>query len=189
MKQNRYKNPVKGKAILLGVTGSIACYKACEITSQLTQQDANITVVMTRSALEFVNPLSFQTLSRNRVYYDMFDTNYTFDCRHISLAEKCDLIVIAPATANIIGKIANGIADDLLSTTIMSAKKPVIIAPAMNTNMLNNPIVIENINKLKNLGYIFIEPEKGYLACGTVGEGRLADINVIIDKIKQTLKK
>lgn len=189
MKQKKHKNPLKEKEILLCVTGSIACYKACEITSQLTQLGANVTVVMTRSAIEFVKPLTLQTLSRNKVYYDMFDTNYNFECRHITLSEKCNIIVIAPATANIIGKIANGIADDLLSATVMSTKKPVIIAPAMNTNMLNNPIVLENINKLKKYGYIFVEPERGYLACGKVGEGRLADVNVIIETIKETLLK
>ncbi|MFH1226972.1 MAG: bifunctional phosphopantothenoylcysteine decarboxylase/phosphopantothenate--cysteine ligase CoaBC [Planctomycetota bacterium] len=179
---------LKDKEIILGVTGSIAAYKAAEIASKLVQAKANVTVVMTESAARFVTPLTFQTISHNRVLVDMFDPEYEYNPRHISLANKADLLLIAPATANIIGKIASGIADDLLSTLAMSVKSPIMIAPAMNVNMYKNKIVQKNIAFLKKEGYKFIEPETGYLACGAAGQGRLAAIDAIIKKVTSILE-
>lgn len=184
---------LKGKNILVGVTGGIAAYKSAEMVSQLHQHGANVKVIMTRSATEFVTPLTFQTLSHNPVYTNMFNHfppgAERYDPKHISLADEADLLLIAPATANIIGKIANGIADDLLSTVVMSVKCPVLVAPAMNETMYHHPVVQENIGKLRKLGYKFISPEKGYLACGKVGEGRLASIETIIAAVIKLLGK
>lgn len=181
------KELLKGKNILIGVTGSIAAYKAAEIVSQLFQQGAQIKVIMTKYAAQFVLPLTFQTLSHNQVYLDMFEKVEQYNPAHISLAEESDLMLIAPATANIIGKIASGIADDFLSTVVMSVKCPVLIAPAMNDRMYHNPIVQENIKRLEKLGYIFISPEKGYLACQKTGEGRLASLETIINALTNAL--
>ncbi|KXZ39596.1 phosphopantothenoylcysteine decarboxylase / phosphopantothenate--cysteine ligase [Alkalithermobacter thermoalcaliphilus JW-YL-7 = DSM 7308] len=178
---------LKGKNIVIGITGGIAVYKSCDIVSRLKKLNANVYVIMTRSATEFVTPLTFQSLSQNYVVVDMFKEPKTWDIEHISLAQKADLFLIAPATANIIGKIANGIADDMLSTTVMATKAPVLIAPAMNTNMYENKIVQSNIKKLKELGYDFIDPEEGRLACGDVGKGKLASPEVIVDKIVKEL--
>lgn len=177
---------LKGKKILIGVTGGIAAYKAAEIVSQLSQKGADVKVIMTKAATEFVTPLTFQTLSHNPVYIEMF-SGYEVNPKHISLADEADLLLIAPATANIIGKIAHGIADDLLSTVVMSVKCPVLIAPAMNDNMYKNPIVQDNIKRLKKLGYKFIPPEKGHLACQKIAEGRLASIETIINSILRIL--
>lgn len=171
----------ENKTIVIGVTGGIAAYKALDIISSLKKKNIEIHVIMTKSATEFVSPLSFQALSQNMVIVDMFEEPRSWEIQHISLAKKADLMLIVPATANIIGKVANGIADDMLSTTIMAAKAPVIFAPAMNTNMYNNPIVQDNIKKLKDFGYIFINPSKGRLACGDEGEGKLADTGLICD--------
>ncbi|MEW6027215.1 MAG: flavoprotein [Planctomycetota bacterium] len=169
-----------GKQIAIGVTGSIAAYKAAELVSYFNQQGANVTVVMTGAATKFVTPLTFQTLSHNRVITDIFSQDYEYDPQHIALAEKLDALLIAPASANIIGKIASGIADDALSTLVMSLKaSKVVIAPAMNERMYLNPIVQDNIKRLKKQGYHFVEPEKGHLACGS-GLGRLADLGTII---------
>lgn len=170
---------LKNKNIVLGVSGGIAAYKACELTSRLKKLNADVSVIMTRSAAKFVTPLTFQSLSLNLVTVDMFETPKYWEVEHISLAKLADVFVIAPATANIIGKLANGIADDMLSTTVMATRAPVIIAPAMNTNMYENPVVQRNIQTLKSLGYIFVEPEEGRLACGDVGKGRMAAPEVI----------
>jgi phosphopantothenoylcysteine decarboxylase / phosphopantothenate---cysteine ligase len=167
------------KTVVVGVCGGIAAYKALDVISQLKKKEFNVHVIMTKSAAEFVTPLSFQTLSQNMVVTDMFAEPKAFEIQHISLAKKADLMLIVPATANIIGKVANGIADDMLSTTIMATTAPVIFAPAMNTNMYNNIIVKENINKLKKLGFSFISPDSGRLACGDFGEGKLADTKLI----------
>ncbi|MFL0247003.1 bifunctional phosphopantothenoylcysteine decarboxylase/phosphopantothenate--cysteine ligase CoaBC [Candidatus Clostridium stratigraminis] len=167
------------KTVVVGVCGGIAAYKALDVVSRLKKKNFNVHVIMTKSAAEFVTPLSFQSLSQNMVTTDMFAEPKAFEIQHISLAKKADLMLIVPATANIIGKVANGIADDMLTTTIMATTAPVVFAPAMNTNMYNNPIVKENINKLKKLNYIFISPESGRLACGDVGEGKLADTKLI----------
>ena len=174
------KNQFKGREIGIGVTGSIAAYKTAELVSYLSQQGANVTVVMTAGAAKFVTPLTFQTLSHNKVITDLFSADYEFDPQHIALAEKLDALLIAPASGNIIGKIASGIADDALSTLVMSVKASrVIIAPAMNERMYLNPIVQDNIKCLKKQGYHFIEPAKGHLVCGS-GIGRLADFDTII---------
>lgn len=177
------------KHILLGVTGSIAAYKACEIVRGLQRQNTNVTVVMTKEAKEFVTPLTFASLSQNRVYDDMFlkDT-IDWDIEHVSLAEKADVLLIAPATANIIGKLACGIADDLLSCVAMATKAPIVIAPAMNDGMYTNKIVQENIKKLESHGIYFVSPVKGRLACGSVGQGHLADVEAIVKKVCALLK-
>ncbi|SHH17255.1 bifunctional phosphopantothenoylcysteine decarboxylase/phosphopantothenate--cysteine ligase CoaBC [Clostridium grantii] len=175
------------KTVVIGVTGGIAAYKALDLVSKLKKSNFNVHVIMTKSAAEFVNPLSFQSLSQNFVIKDMFEDPKTWDIEHISLAKKADVMIICPATVNIIGKVANGIADDMLSTTIMATKAPVIFAPAANSNMYLNAIVQDNINKLKGFGYKFIEPDSGRLACGDEGKGKLANIDVILENIKTTL--
>ena len=175
------------KNIAIGVTGGIAVYKALDVISRLRKRNIGIHVIMTKSACEFVNPLSFQSLSQNMVITDMFNEPKHWEIQHISLAKKADLMLIVPATANIIGKIANGIADDMLSTTIMATKAPVVFAPAMNTNMYTNPIVENNINKLKEYGYKFIEPEAGRLACGDTGKGKLANTELIAEIVESML--
>ncbi|WP_346886398.1 bifunctional phosphopantothenoylcysteine decarboxylase/phosphopantothenate--cysteine ligase CoaBC [Clostridium sp. UBA4395] len=171
------------KNVVVGVTGGVAVYKALDVISRLKKKDINVDVIMTKSACEFVTPLSFQSLSQNAVIKNMFDEPKVFEIQHISLAKKADVLVVVPATANIIGKVANGIADDMLSTTIMATNAKVIFAPAMNTNMYNNPIVKENIKKLKSYGYEFINPSSGRLACGDVGDGKLADTEEIAEMI------
>lgn len=167
------------KNVVLGVCGGIAAYKALDVVSTLRKKGINVDVIMTEHAAEFVTPLTFQSLSYNAVIVDMFEEPKVWEIQHISLAKKADLILVVPATANIIGKVANGIADDMLSTTIMASKAPVIFAPAMNTNMLENPIVQQNIDKLKSFGYEFIEPTSGRLACGDEGKGKLPDPKLI----------
>lgn len=179
---------LKGKKVVLGVTGGIAAYKACELVSRLKKQNADVHVIMTASAAQFVTPLTFQSLSLNQVAVDIFEAPKYWEIEHISLAKLADVIVIAPATANIIGKLACGIADDMLSTTVMATKAKVIIAPAMNTNMYNNSVVQSNIKHLKELGYNFVEPEEGRLACGDSGRGKLADPAVIENAIIDMLK-
>ena len=174
---------LKNKTVVLGVTGGIAVYKALDLISRLRKRDITVHVIMTKSATQFVSPLSFQSLSQNMVISDMFAEPKAWEIQHISLAQKADLLAVVPATANIIGKIANGIADDMLSTTIMATNAPVVFAPAMNCNMYNNSIVQENITKLKKHGYDFIEPVKGRLACGDEGIGKLADTSLIEEAI------
>lgn len=176
--------------VLLGVTGSIAAYKAAEITSRLTKKDCNVDIILTEGGSKFITPLTLQTLSKNKVYMDMFEEITPSEVKHISLAKKADLVLIAPATANIIGKIAWGIADDFLSTVVMAAanKTPVYIAPAMNTEMYENPIVQENIERLSKRGYHFIEPKASLLACGDLGKGALADVDQIVDVVLKALK-
>lgn len=178
---------LKDKNIVLGITGGIAAYKALELARLLVKKGANVYPVMTKSAAEFIAPLSFQTLSGNPVFTELFDAARDASIRHIDIAEKGDLIIIAPATANIIGKAANGIADDLLTTIIMASKCPKLFAPAMNVNMYENPIVQKNISRLKRVGYSFVGPEEGELACGYEGKGRLAQIEDIIDAAEECL--
>lgn len=175
------------KNVVLGVTGGIAVYKALDVVSRLKKHNINVHVIMTESACKFVTPLSFQSLSQNMVVKDMFEEPKSFEIQHISLSHKADLIAVVPATANIIGKVANGIADDMLSTTIMATKAKVIFAPAMNTNMYTNPITQSNIQKLKDYGYGFINPGSGRLACGDIGEGKLADTEIITERILSEL--
>jgi len=166
--------------IIVGVTGGIAAYKACDVVSKLKKLNANIHVIMTESACEFVQPMTFQTLSNNFVINDMFKEPKTWEVEHIELAKRADAFLIVPATANFIGKLAAGIADDMLTTTVMATRAPVIIAPAMNTNMYTNRIVQANIGALQDLGYKFIEPASGRLACGDIGAGKLADVDDIV---------
>ena len=174
---------LKNKTIVLGVTGGIAAYKALELTSKLVKSGAEVKVIMTKSSTEFVTPLSFRSLSKNPVAVDMFDEPKTWEIQHISLAKSADVFVVVPCTANVIGKIACGIADDMLTTTVMAAKAPVLIAPAMNTNMFENPIVQDNIKKLKEYGYNFVMPDTGRLACGDTGQGKLSRVDNIFDEI------
>lgn len=180
---------LKGKKILLGVTGSIAAYKAAEILSLLKKKGADVFVIMTEAASKFIQPLTFCVLSGNPVVDNLFSTNDKIIVKHISLSQWADLILIAPATANIIGKIAQGIADDMLTTTVMASASEVkvIFAPAMNKNMLSNPLYQQNVEKLTSLGYEFIDSEYGQLACGEVGEGRLANIEDIVDTVEYAL--
>jgi phosphopantothenoylcysteine decarboxylase/phosphopantothenate--cysteine ligase len=172
------------KKVLLCVSGGIAAYKAVQLTSKLTQNGFDVKVMMTGNATKFVTPLSFQAISRNDVYTDTFDEKDPAKIAHIDLADWPDVIIIAPATANIIGKLANGIADDMVSTTLLATEKPVFIAPAMNVHMYNHPVVQENIARLKSFGYHFIEPSEGYLACGYVGKGRLEEPEIIVEHVK-----
>ena len=176
------------KCVVIGVTGGIAVYKALDVISALRKKDVEVHVIMTESASKFVNPLTFQSISQNMVVTDMFAEPKAWEIQHISLAQKADLMLIAPATANVIGKISNGIADDMLSTTVMATKAKVLIAPAMNTNMYQNPIVQNNISKLKDFGYKFIEPASGRLACGDIGIGKLADVNTIVERVIEELE-
>jgi len=172
-----------GKNITVGVTGGIAVFKAAQLVSNLAAGGAEVRVMMTRSAQEFVKPLTFQTLSGHQVYTGLFERPAGGSVQHIELATCSDLIVLVPATANIIGKVANGIADDLISTVVMAATCPVLICPAMNVNMYNNRVVQRNLASLRELGYYFVEPGMGRLVCGAEGRGRLADLDVIMEKI------
>ena len=178
---------LNGKTIILGVTGGIAAYKAVELLRLFVKAGADVHVVMTASAREFVGPLTFQTLSGNPVHTELFDLYQESEIGHISLADRADLVLVAPATANLIGKIANGIADDLLSTTIMATKAPVLFAPAMNVNMWENPLYRSNQEKLEDHGYLFIEPASGELACGWEGKGKLPDPQFIFDQAARHL--
>lgn len=180
---------LKNKTVVIGVSGGIAVYKTLDVISRLRKLGVNVNVIMTKSATEFVTPLSFQSLSQNYVVCDMFEDPKTWDVEHISLAKRADVFLIAPATANIIGKIANGIADDMLTTTVMATKAKVLIAPAMNTNMYENPILQRNITTLKELGYNFVEPESGRLACGDTGKGKLASPETIVEEVVKLLSK
>ncbi len=180
---------LKNKTVVIGVSGGIAVYKVCDVVSRLKKLGVNVHVIMTKSATEFVTPLTFQSLSQNYVVCDMFEEPKTWDVEHISLAKKADVFLIAPATANIIGKMACGISDDMLSTTVMATKAKVLIAPAMNTNMYENPIVQRNIDTLRALNYEFIEPESGRLACGDIGKGKLATPENIVEAVVDALIK
>ncbi|MDR0819712.1 MAG: bifunctional phosphopantothenoylcysteine decarboxylase/phosphopantothenate--cysteine ligase CoaBC [Oscillospiraceae bacterium] len=174
--------------IVLGVTGSIAAYKAADIANRLTKDGHAVSVIMTASAAEFITPLTFQTLTKKKVYTEMFDLIDYEDVKHISLAKAADLLLIAPATANIIGKLASGIADDMLSTVAMAVQnKPTLICPAMNTAMYENPAVQSNIEKLRSYGVHFVEPKEALLACGDVGKGALADVEVILETVADFL--
>jgi phosphopantothenoylcysteine decarboxylase/phosphopantothenate--cysteine ligase len=177
------------RTIVLGVTGGIACYKAVELVRLLVKAGFNVRAIMTRGAMEFVTPLTFQTLTGNSVATQTFDLTQESEIGHINLADRADLFVIAPATANIIGKIAGGIADDLLTTVLMATRAPVLIAPAMNIHMYENPIVQENLRKLRRIGYHILDPDEGYLACGYEGKGRLPDPEKIVAEIGRLFQK
>lgn len=174
---------LEGKTVVLCITGGIAAYKAADLTSRLRKLGAKVHIIMTESATHFITPLTLEVLSENRVVTDMFDRAFTWEVEHISLAKCADVFVVAPATANIIGKAAHGIADDMVSTTLMATKAPVVIAPAMNTNMYQNTVVQDNIAALKARGFCFVEPESGRLACGDTGTGKLADPAAIAEAI------
>ncbi len=179
----------KKKNILLGVTGSIAAYKSPQIIRSLQDEKYDVAVVMTAAAGHFITPLTMASISRQKVYGEMFAAQTeTWDKDHISLAEEADAVLVAPATADFIGKAAAGIADDLLTCTVMATRAPVLIAPAMNHGMYLNPIVQDNIRRLKKCGMTFVGPGKGRLACGSSGEGRLADIDDIVRQVKKILK-
>lgn len=178
---------IKGKRIVLGVTGGIAAYKSAELTREFVKKGADVRVIMTRSAEEFITPLTMKTLSGNPVYDDIFFVSKEGDIAHINLAQTADIIVIAPATANIIGKIASGIADDLLSTTVTASKAPVLICPAMNATMYENSIVMSNMERLSQVGYYFTEAAYGELACKTEGAGRLPPLEDIVEKVESIL--
>ena len=174
---------LKGKNVLLAVTGSIAAYKIANLASMLKKLNCNVTVLMTKNASNFINPITFETLTGNKCLIDTFDRNFEYSVEHVSLAKKADVVLIAPASANTIGKIANGIADDMLTTTVMACTCKKIIAPAMNTNMYNNPIVQDNIQKLKHYGMEVITPDTGMLACGDLGEGKMPSEQVLLEYI------
>ena len=174
--------------IVLGVTGGIACYKAVEVVRLLVKAGFEVQVIMTRGAMEFVTPLTFQTLSGNPVATETFNLTQESEIGHINLADNSDLFVIAPATANVIGKIAAGIADDLLTTVLMATRAPVLVAPAMNIHMYENPVLQENLRKLRRIGYHIMDPAEGYLACGYEGKGRLPDPEKIVEEIGRLLK-
>lgn len=177
------------KHILLGVTGGIAAYKACELASALIKQHADVNVIMTENATQFVTPLTFDALTHNRTVTDTFDRQHSYEVEHISLAEKADLLMIAPATANIIAKLANGLADDMLTTTALACTCPKLIAPAMNTNMYNNPATQRNLRQLQADGWEIIGPGSGRLACGAVGKGKLASPETLLEAIDHAIAR
>lgn len=172
-----------GKTVVLGVTGSIAAYKIASLASKLVKLHADMHVLMTQNATNFITPITFETLTGNKCLIDTFDRNFQFDVAHISLAKKADVMLIAPASANVIGKIANGIADDMLTTTVMASTAPVLISPAMNTHMYENPIVQDNLQKLERFGYKIIAPAVGMLACHDVGAGKMPEPEMLLDWI------
>ncbi len=174
---------LKGKRVVLGVTGSIAAYKIANLASALVKLRADVHVIMTKNATNFINPITFETLTKNKCIVETFDRNFVHEVEHVSLADSADIMMIAPASANIIAKMANGIADDMLSTTYLAMRCPVIVAPAMNVNMYNNPIVQDNMEKLKKYNNIVIEPNEGYLACGYTGKGKMPEPEELLSYI------
>ena len=178
---------LKNKVVVVGVTGSIAAYKSAQLVSDLVKEGCEVHVIMTKNALNFINPITFETLTGRKCLVDTFDRNFEYSVTHVSLSQKADIFMIAPASANIIGKIANGIADDMLSTMVMAAKCPVLIAPAMNKYMFMNSVVQENIEKLKRHGYKIISPAVGRLACNDTGIGKLPNVDILIEHIKHEI--
>lgn len=178
---------LKGKTVILGVTGSIAAYKAASLASMLVKQGAEVNVIMTANAVNFINPITFETLTGRKCLVDTFDRNFEFQVEHVSLAKKADLVMIAPTSANVIGKMAGGIADDMLTTTVLACTCPKLVAPAMNTRMFENSIVQENMRKLKNHGFRIISPAVGYLACGDTGAGKMPEPSVLLEYILQEI--
>ena len=174
---------LKGKTVLLGITGSIAAYKIAYLASALHKLHADVHVLMTENATNFINPITFETLTGNKCLVDTFDRNFQFQVEHVSIAKKADVVMIAPASANVIGKLANGLADDMLTTTVMACRSQKILAPAMNTAMYENPVVQDNIRKLKNYGYEVITPASGYLACGDTGAGKMPEPETLLEYI------
>lgn len=180
---------LKGKTVLLGVTGSIAAYKIAYLASALKKLHAQVHVLMTKNATNFINPITFETLTGNKCLVDTFDRNFQFSVEHVSIAKQADVVMIAPASANVIGKLAHGIADDMLTTTIMACKCKKIVSPAMNTNMYENPIVQDNLAILRHYGYEVIEPASGYLACGDTGAGKMPEPEMLLDYILREIAK
>ena len=174
---------LKGKTVLLGITGSIAAYKIAYLASALHKLHADVHVLMTENATNFINPITFETLTGNKCLVDTFDRNFQFQLEHVSIAKKADVVMIAPASANVIGKLANGLADDMLTTTVMACRCQKILAPAMNTAMYENPVVQDNIRKLKTYGYEVITPASGYLACGDTGAGKMPEPETLLEYI------
>ena len=177
---------LKGKTVLLGVSSSIAAYKAASLASMLVKQHAEVHVLMTENATKFISPMVFETLTGNKAPVDTFDRCFQFDVEHVSLAKKADVVMVAPATANVIAKLAHGIADDMLTTTILACNCPKLISPAMNTRMYENPVTQENMETLRRFGWQVVEPASGYLACGDTGAGKLPEPEVLLDWILQT---
>lgn len=174
---------LENKNVILGICGGIAAYKTCDIVRQLIKLKANVECILTKGGSEFITPITLQTLSKNKIYTDMFEVPGKWGISHISLAEKADIIVVVPATANIIARLACGMADDLLVCTVLASKADILICPAMNSNMFNHKATRKNIETLKSYGYRFVMPEKGELACGDCGDGRLASAKVIIKEV------
>ena len=181
------KTMLKNKTVLLGVTGSIAAYKIANLASALKKLHADVHVLMTKNATNFINPITFESLTGNNCLVDTFDRNFQFQVEHLSIAKKADVVMIAPASANVIGKIAHGIADDMLTTTVMACKCPVYVSPAMNTNMYENPIVQDNMKVLEKYGYHIITPASGYLACGDTGAGKMPEPETLLQYIVQEI--
>jgi phosphopantothenoylcysteine decarboxylase/phosphopantothenate--cysteine ligase len=174
---------LKGKCVVLGVTGSIAAYKIANLASALVKLGADVNVIMTKNATNFINPITFETLTSNKCLVDTFDRDFKFNVEHVALAKRADIFMVAPASANVIGKMAHGIADDMLTTTILAAKCKKLVSPAMNTNMFTNPIVQDNLETLKKYGFEIIEPASGYLACGDTGAGKMPEPEVLLQYI------
>ncbi len=179
---------LRGKNVVLAVTGSIAAYKIAYLASMLKKLNADVTVLMTRNAVNFIHPITFETLTGNKCLIDTFDRNFEYSVEHVSLAKRTDVVLVAPATANVIGKLANGIADDMLTTTVMACECKKIIAPAMNTHMYHNPVVQDNIKKLRHYGMEVVAPDTGYLACGDVGEGKMPSEQVLLEYILREIR-
>lgn len=178
---------LSGKNVVLGVTGSIAAYKIANLASALVKLHADVTVILTKNATNFINPITFETLTGNKCLVDTFDRNFQYSVEHVSLAKKTDLFLVAPASANVIGKLAHGIADDMLTTTILACKCPKLVSPAMNTNMYENPIVQDNLKKLEHYGFEVIDPASGYLACGDTGAGKMPEPETLLSYILREL--
>lgn len=178
---------LKGKHVLLGVTGSIAAYKIANLASMLVKLNADVHVIMTKNAKQFISPITFETLTGNKVIDDTFERNSGYHVAHIAMAAEADIVLIAPATANVIAKLAHGIADDMLTSTMLAVTVPILVSPAMNTHMYENPVTQENMEKLKDLGYKLIEPASGYLACGDSGRGKMPEPEVLLECILQEI--
>lgn len=186
-KDRNEKTMLREKHVVLAVTGSIAAYKIANLASALKKLHADVTVLMTENATNFINPITFETLTGNKCLVDTFDRNFQYNVEHVSVAKQADIVLIAPASANVIGKMANGIADDMLTTTVLACKCPKLVAPAMNTNMYENPIVQDNIEKLKKYGFEVIAPATGYLACGDTGAGKMPEPETLLSYILQEI--
>lgn len=180
---------LRGKTVLLGVSGSIAAYKIANLASALMKQHATVHVLMTKNATNFINPITFESLTGNKCLVDTFDRNFQFQVEHVSLATAADVVMVAPASANVIGKIAHGIADDMLTTTVMACRCPKILAPAMNTNMFENPVVQDNLKILQKYGWEIVQPAVGYLACGATGAGKMAEPEILLEYINREIAR